>query len=87
MAQEEKGTLEEWQQYPVFTEMLTKHDKFVELRGLCLKSCQQLDRIVQSGKPEEKEAAQKVLNAYGYALSLLDEAIAARDKVVAQQSA
>jgi hypothetical protein len=85
MPQEGKGTLEEWRQYPVFTELLTDHNRYAELRQRCLKSCEELDKLVREGSPEQKEAAQKSLNAYGYALGLLDKAIEERDKLLKEQ--
>ena len=85
MPQEEKGNLEEWRQYPEFAGLLTDHTKYTELRDRCLKSCEELDRLVREGSPEQKEAAQKSLNAYGYALSLLDKALEERDRLLSEQ--
>ncbi len=79
---EQNDKLEEWQQYPVFQELMTDYDKYVDLRNKCANTCRELDRVLKNGSSEEKEAAQKSINAYGYALGLLDEAIQARDRIV-----
>lgn len=78
---EAKSPLPEWQQYPTFGELLTEHEKFLDLRRRSVRSCEQLDRLLRDGKPEQQSAAQGSINAYGLALRLLDEAIAARDQV------
>ena len=85
MANVEKPGLPEWQQYPTFAELLTDHDKYVELRQRCVRSCQQLDDLVKNGSAEQRIAAQQSINAYGLALKTLDEAVAARDKYIEKQ--
>ena len=80
---DKKAALEEWQQYPIFTELLTDHEKYADLREKCLKSCQELDEVIKSGGPN-REAAQDSLNAFGFALGLLDEAIKKRDEMTEQ---
>ncbi len=79
---DDKLKLEDWQQYPVFTELLSDYDSYMDLRNKCVKTCKQLEQVLQSGSPDEKEMAQKSINAYGHALGLLEEAIKARDKIV-----
>lgn len=86
MAEDPKrGHIEEWQQYPVFQELLTDFDKFVDLRQKCAKTCQALGHVLESGTHEEKEAAQQAINVYGYAIGLLEETIKARDKFIEEQ--
>ena len=80
---DKKAVLEEWQQYPIFTELLTDHEKYAELREKCLKSCEELDQVIKSGG-SNREAAQDSLNAFGFALGLLEEAIQKRDELTAQ---
>ena len=79
---DQNDKLEEWQQYPTFQELMSDYDKYMDLRNKCVKTCKALDGVLQSGSPDEKDAAQKSINAYGYALGLLDEAIKARDKII-----
>lgn len=82
---DKKAALEEWQQYPIFTELLTDHDKYTAMREKCLKSCEKLDAAIKSGGPG-RAAAQDSLNAYGFALGLLEEALRKRDELMEQAS-
>lgn len=72
--------LPEWQQYPAFAELLSDHEKYLDLRKRCLRTCEQLDQLLRTGNAEQRVAAQESLNAYGLAIKLLDEALAARDQ-------
>jgi hypothetical protein len=66
--------LPEWQQYPVFGDLIGNQEKSRALAGDCIESCAAIDRILRTGSPREQEAAQKALNAFGHALALLKEA-------------
>ncbi len=48
MADEKQASLDDWQQYPIFSELLTDHSKYDDLKQKCLKSCEELDRIIKA---------------------------------------
>ncbi|MBK8229729.1 MAG: hypothetical protein IT349_11240 [Candidatus Eisenbacteria bacterium] len=79
MTQDPKA-LPDWQRYPHFTECFSDPVQGQELRTRALRSCAELDQLLQSGTPEQQAWAQKALNAYGNALSLLDEARALHER-------
>jgi hypothetical protein len=72
----------DWRQYPIHAELLTNRERFQALRDRCLRTCAALDAVLRTGPTEQRQLAQSVLNAYGYALALLDDAIRARDEVL-----
>jgi hypothetical protein len=72
----------DWRQYPIHAELLTNRERYQALRDRCLDTCSELDTILRNGPPERRQLAQSVLNAYGYGLALLEEAIRARDEAL-----
>lgn len=77
----------DWRQYPLYEELLTRRDRYQTIRDRCLRTCQQADALLGSGSPEERSLAQRTLNAFGYALGFLDQAIQARDAVLQERGA
>lgn len=77
----------DWRQYPVYEELLTNRDRYLTIRDRCLRTCQQVGAVLATGSSEDKSLAQRTLNAYGYALDFLDQAIQARDAVLQEDSA
>ena len=78
---------ENWRNYPIFAELITDRARYEEMRGQCLSRCRSLDETIQSGDPGQREMAQQTLNTLGFALGLLDEAIAKRDEIIEQEDA
>ncbi|MEZ4649825.1 MAG: hypothetical protein R3E97_13770 [Candidatus Eisenbacteria bacterium] len=80
----DKSPNEELRDYPILRALLTDQAEYTSLREKCLRTCRTLDDLIQSGAGEERESAQRILNAYGHALGFLDEIVVARDRVLEQ---
>jgi len=78
---------ENWRNYPIFAELITDQTRYQEMRDRCLGRCRLLDQTLKTGNTEQREVAQHTLNAIGYALAILDEAVQKRGEIVHQEEA
>ena len=79
--------VENWRNYPIFAELITDQARYQEMRDRCLGRCRLLDQTLEAGTAEQRDVAQQTLNAIGYALAILDEAVQKRDEIVQQEEA
>ncbi|MCA9727423.1 MAG: hypothetical protein R3E12_00125 [Candidatus Eisenbacteria bacterium] len=87
MKDHQKTPERDWRQYPIHAELLSNRERYQAMRDRCLQTCRELDTILRTGPAEQRPIAQSVLNAYGYGLELLEEAIRARDAILQNNEA
>jgi hypothetical protein len=73
-----------WRSFPRLEKLLQEEQP--QLLARVQDTCRALDRILQSGSPQEKARAEEALTGYLRALELYRELVARRDQAVAEAS-